>query len=201
MSIRIPLGYMIRTVPLRSATQRLQQTHKVWSLREAMLVPVTTWNTIVVKCLEPTSKEFENKKAKTNAKKANHFLKKAKTKGKKQTTILIKAKKANKGKPDIHLYAVGFFSFFFFSVFFRCFFYRCFFRLFCRAFPFSGDLMTETFEHVNNSWKKAKTKVKKSKQKRKNKVKQKRKNSEPIPKKKRKNMIDFVFFWRFFFFF
>ena len=142
MSIRIPLGYMIRTVPLRSATQRLlvQQTHKVWSLREAMLVPVTTWNTLVVKCLEPTSKEFENKKAKTNAKKTNHFLnlfEKSKNKGKKkQTTILIKAKKANKGKPDIHLYAVGFFSFFFLSVFFRCFFSPFFFPLVLSCFSF-----------------------------------------------------------------
>ena len=87
VSIRIPLGYMIRTVPLRSATQRLQQTHKVWSLREAMLVPVTTWNTIVVKCLEPTSKEFENKKAKTNAKKSKPLFEKSKNKGKKNKRL------------------------------------------------------------------------------------------------------------------
>jgi hypothetical protein len=105
-----------------------------------------------VKCLEPTSKEFESKKAKTNAKKANHFLKKAKTKGKKTNDYFDKSKKS-KQRQTGYTFICGWFLFvfLFFSVFFRCFFYRCFFRLFCRAFPFSGDLMTETFEHVNNS--------------------------------------------------
>ena len=64
--------------------------------------------------------------------------------------------------------------------------------------------MTETFEHVNNSWKKNENKseknIKKTNKNKKNKVKQKRKKSEPIPKK-RKNMIDFAFFLRFFRFF
>jgi Flp pilus assembly protein TadB len=90
-----------------------------------------------VKCLEPTSKEFESKKAKTNAKKANHFLKKAKTKGKKTNDYFDKSKKS-KQRQTGYTFICGWFLFVFFVFFglLSLFFLPLFFPLVLSCFSF-----------------------------------------------------------------
>ena len=95
----------------------------------------------------------QNKKRKPMQKSKPLFEKRKNKSKKNQTTILKKQKQSKKNKPDIHLYAVAFFCFFARSFFALCFAFcfRFFFSFVFYCFSFSGDLMSGTFEHVNNS--------------------------------------------------
>ena len=113
---------------------------------------------------------------------------------------MIKAKKANKGKPDIHLYAVGFFSFFFFGLL-SLFFLPLFFPLVLSCFSFlrwldDRDLRTckQLVEKSENTSEKKQTKTKKQSE---TKAEKQRTNTE----KKERTWLILLFFFAFFLFF